>query len=77
VLEDEFLKAFGRRWPTTLRRIEVEDIRNEIYFAMRPGIIFDTGPHHSRYQRVRMCIEPFGKVRLTRAATEEPCGPGL
>ncbi len=75
VLEDEFLIGFRRRWPITLRRVEVETVRNEIYFAMRPGIIFDTGPHHSRYQRVRMCMEPAGKLRLTRAATEEPCGP--
>ena len=75
VLADEFLRAFERRWPTTLKPIEVGTVRNEIYFAMRPGIIFDTGPHHSRYQRVRMCMEPAGKLRLTRAATEEPCGP--
>ena len=75
MLEDEFLRAFERRWPTTLRPIKVEMVRNEIYFAMRPGIILDTGPHRSRYQRVRMCIEPSGKVSSARALTEEPCGP--
>jgi hypothetical protein len=75
VLEDEFLRAFERRWPTTLRKIKVQDVRSEIYFAMRPGTIFESGPHHSRYQRVRMCIEPSGKVSSASALTEEPCGP--
>ena len=74
VLEDEFLRAFGRRWPTTFRTIEVQDVRNEVYLAMRPGIIFDAGPHHSRYQRVRLCIEPSGKAISTKPVTEEPCG---
>lgn len=74
VLEDEFLKSFGRRWPTTLRRIEVQDVRSETYFAMRPGIILDTGPHHSRYQRVRVCIEPAGKLSWASALAEEACG---
>ncbi len=76
VLEDEFLRAFSQRWPTTLKPIDVETVRNEIYFAMRPGIVFDTGPHHSRYQQVRMCIEPAGKVKLMRTAMEEPCRSG-
>ncbi len=75
VLEDEFLSAFGRRWPTTFKTIEVQDVRSEIYFALWPGINFDTEPHHSRYQRVRMCIEPSERVSSARALTEEPCGP--
>jgi hypothetical protein len=76
VLADEFLRAFERRWPTTLKPIEVGTVRNAIYFAMRPGIIFDTGPHHSRYQQIRICIEPSGKLRLTRVLTEQACGSG-
>jgi hypothetical protein len=51
VREDEFLRAFERRWFATLRNIDVNNARSEIYFAMRPGIIF-TGPHHGRYQRI-------------------------
>ncbi|MBL0406827.1 hypothetical protein JKG68_23055 [Microvirga aerilata] len=73
ILEDEFLHAFGRRWPTTLRAIDEKELRNEVYFSVRPSMIFNAGPHHGRYQHLKLAIEPAGKVRLTRALTEERC----
>jgi hypothetical protein len=74
VLEDEFLRAFGRRWPTTLTAIDRKELRNAIYFAVRPSVIFNTGPHHSRYQHLRLAVEPAGKVRLPKSLTGEPHG---
>ena len=31
VPEVEFLAVMGRRWPTTLRPIKAETVRNEVY----------------------------------------------
>lgn len=58
VQEDEFLEVLGRRWPTTVRAIPVEEFRNEVYFAVRPGIIWDSKPHLGRYQKIKIAIEP-------------------
>jgi hypothetical protein len=46
VTEEEFIGALGRRWPTTVIGIGVEDLRSEAYLhALRPGVVSDTGPH--------------------------------
>ena len=58
VTETEFLTAFGRRWPTTIRPIEIKAVRQEIYFAIRPGVIRDLERWGARYQPIRVTIEP-------------------
>ncbi len=66
VTEEEFIEVIERRWPTTLRPIDVEELRSEVYFAVRPGIIFDTGPHQGRYQAIRLAVEP----QMTRLSVQ-------
>lgn len=36
---EEFIEAFGSRWPVTLWSIEQDDLRDEVYAAMWPGWI--------------------------------------
>jgi hypothetical protein len=72
VMEDEFIEAFGQRWPTILRAIAVEDVRNEVYFAIRPGLISDPETGEGRYQPVRLAVEPAGKVSLASARARVP-----
>ncbi len=57
VLEDEFLRAFERRWPTTLRPIVEKELRNEVYFAIRPSVIAQV-KSIGRYQSIRLVVEP-------------------
>jgi hypothetical protein len=33
---------------------------------VRPGIIFDTGPHQGRYQAIRLAVEP----QMTRLSVQ-------
>jgi hypothetical protein len=74
VLEDEFLRAFGRRWPTTVRAIDEKELRNEVYFAVRPSVIAQAKPT-GRYQSIRLAIEPrvdrLSHV-MTGGSTEHP-----
>ena len=58
VAEPEFITAIGRRWTTTLRLIEVTEVRVEIYQAARPGAIALSGP--GRFQRIKVVVEPQG-----------------
>ncbi len=57
ITEGEFVGAFGWRWPTALRSIDHQELRNEVYFAMRPGIIAHPKPT-GRYQSVRFVVAP-------------------
>ena len=57
VLEDEFLRAFERRWPTTLRPIVEKELRNEVYFSIRPSVIAQV-KSIGRYQSIRLVVEP-------------------
>ncbi len=70
--EDEFVGAFGPRWAATLKSIDIEEVRNRVFFAMRPGTIFDAGPQRGRYQSIRLTVEPSGKVCLEHARAEVP-----
>jgi hypothetical protein len=56
ITEAEFADAFAR-WPVTLRRIELHDLRAEVHAVIRPGMIASLdGP--SRYQRVKFTLWP-------------------
>lgn len=56
ISEAEFGAALSRRWPTTLRSIEITTVREEIYRATRPGVIETGGP--GRYQPIKAAVEP-------------------
>ena len=74
----EFTAAFFGRWPMTLRQIEVAVVREEVWSAMRPGIIIEMPKR--RYQNVRIAVEPQwerlrgGSLHLNsqRQCREEP-----
>jgi hypothetical protein len=56
VLSNEFMEAFDRRWPTTLRSIAASDLKSEIVGAILPGIY--AGPVAGRYQALKLSVWP-------------------
>jgi hypothetical protein len=73
VTSDELEATFGRRWPTTLRRIVGEELRATIYEATRPGVIADLR-QSGRYQRVKWSLGPQRRQTRTHAAPSPPTG---
>jgi hypothetical protein len=63
VTEAEFIAAVGRRWPTTLRLINPQRLRDEIIAVVRPGVIHP-GSGAGRYQSIRTAIWPRRKPTL-------------
>jgi hypothetical protein len=57
VTPHEFNSAFGSRWPTALRPISSDNLRNEIFGAVRPGVIVPA-ESSSRYQALKLAIWP-------------------
>ena len=51
VTEEEFITTFGRRWSTAARPVEITAVREEVYLAIRPGMIADIPVEQARYQR--------------------------
>ncbi len=43
VTPDEFTLKVGRRWPEVLRRVELTIAREEVLYAIQPGIIAASG----------------------------------
>jgi hypothetical protein len=79
VADEEFLDVFGRRWPAALRVIDSVDLRHSLYLdALRPGVILDSGLGRSRYQPIKLAIQPPRKVSLASARVEMswPLGSG-
>lgn len=64
--EEEFIAAFGSKWPTTIQPVEARLLRQHIYHAMRPEIVAVTWPVERRYQPVSAAVEPQGGVRSSR-----------
>jgi hypothetical protein len=62
ITKTEFNEAFGRSGPT-LRRIGPEEIADEIYAAVRPGVVAEVDG--GGYQSVRFTVKP--KVRTSQA----------
>jgi hypothetical protein len=55
-----------------IRTLDLEELRTDVYIAVRPGIIFDAGAGRRRYQSVRLAIEPSGKLGSQCASVEAP-----
>ena len=53
ITPEEFEEAF-RRWEPMLRRLGPEEVADEVYGALRPGVIAETAG--SGYQSVRLSI---------------------
>ena len=64
---EEFSEAFSR-WQPTLRRIAPAEVADEVYAAMRPGIVaaLDRGG----YQTVRFTVRP----KTVRCVVRPPLG---
>src|SRR4051812_5461986 len=58
VTVEEFEAAVGRRWSVTLRDIDSTAVREEIYRAIRPGVIADFGLAQGRYQPIKLYVGP-------------------
>jgi hypothetical protein len=52
------MDAFGSRWPTTLRLIQPNGLRNEVYAAVRPDRIASSPSLSARYQGLKLAIWP-------------------
>jgi hypothetical protein len=72
ISDAECVSAFSRRWPTTLRPIELTTIREEIYRAVHPAVIASGGP--GRYQPIKAMVEP---QRSGAPASPPECRPLL
>lgn len=55
---DEVRSAFDRRWAVTLKPIEAEELRREVYFALHPTRIAQLEVQPRRYQGLRLTIGP-------------------
>jgi hypothetical protein len=66
VTAEEFILAFTSRWPTALRPISSDNLRNEIFGAVRPGVITPAGS--SRYQSLKLAIWPRRRVSPTKSS---------
>jgi hypothetical protein len=64
ITPEEFEEAF-RRWEPMLRRLGPEEVADEVYGALRPGVIAETAG--SGYQSVRLSIR--ATVRARRPAS--------
>jgi hypothetical protein len=64
ITSEEFTEAFAR-WEPSLRRIAGEELADEVYAVMRPGVIAE--PTGRGYQSVRLTIR--ATVRMTRPAS--------
>ncbi len=76
VAEAEFPGIPGRRWGTTLQAIEAAEMRDQVYFAIRPGIVPGIEPHHGRYLRVRLSANLPREVSLASARVAVSCRSG-
>jgi hypothetical protein len=67
ITPEEFIEAFSR-WQPTLRRIAPEEVTDEVYAAMRPGVIakVDGG----EYLRARFTVRP----KIVRCVVRPPLG---
>jgi hypothetical protein len=63
--KDEVEAALGNRWRTSLFRIGHSDLRDQLYAAVRPGVIWSFGPDKARYQPRKLAIRPRRKPVLT------------
>ncbi len=54
----EVVEAFHAHWPTTLRLILPEDLRQEVWRSMRPAVMPPTLTGRGGYQAVRLAIGP-------------------
>lgn len=63
IAADEFVAAFAHRWAVTMRAIDQDGVRAELYYALHPTRIADFGIAR-RYQGVRVTIGP--QVSRTR-----------
>ena len=60
VTAEEFETAVGRRWPVTLWSVDPVAVREEIYRAIRPGLIADVESGRGRYQPLKFAVWPRG-----------------
>ncbi|MDF2970552.1 MAG: hypothetical protein K0R61_1002 [Microvirga sp.] len=65
IMAEEFEEAF-RRWPPTMRRIAPEELADEVYAAVRPGVIAEA--NGGGYQKVRFTVRP----RAVQPAVKRP-----
>lgn len=66
----EFVQSLGRRWPVTVRSIEVETLRAEIYRAVRRC----PEPKSARYQGLKLAIWPRRVTGTVRDSWKEARG---
>jgi hypothetical protein len=52
------MEAFDARWPTTLKVIQLKDLRTTIWDAVKPGVIYVDGLGEGRYWPLRCSIWP-------------------
>jgi hypothetical protein len=55
---DEFIAAFGQRWPVTLQPVQTAALRNDIFFMTRPCMIAEMPSQMGRYHPVRFTVRP-------------------
>jgi hypothetical protein len=67
VTADEFVAAFGRRWPITLKPIDVAAVRDQVYYITRPGIIAEVHGGRGGYQRSAKTSGSIGESSTTVA----------
>lgn len=58
ITENEFLTALGSRWPITLRQIDPEAARDELYAVVHPDTIMADDPSRARYQPRQVAVRP-------------------
>jgi hypothetical protein len=69
----EICSTLGARWPIRLRTIRPDDLRTELYAAIRPSMIAAPVPARGRYWRLRVSIWP--RRKQTARAGSRPQNP--
>ena len=68
----EVVEAFHARWPTTLRLIRAEDLRQEVWRCMRPAVMPPTLTGRGGYQALRLSIWASRSVVRTLVLSSYP-----